>query len=126
MKTMSIKLDKQKLPQREKEMTLKTKIPRERNCANFEQKNRKYHIRHATHEKRGCAKTPGNGLFQFNGPVCVVEELLPASVPLVPEMDMYKRIAFWFYRFFNQGKTRLLRGPAAFFDVTSDTCANYI
>ncbi len=56
----------------------------------------------------------------------MVEELFPASVPLVPEMDMYKWIAFWFYGFFNQGQARLLRGSASFFDVASDTCANYI
>ena len=56
-------------------------------------------------------------LFQFDRPVSVVEELLPALVSFVAEVDVDKRVAFWFDGRFDKRHSGLFRRPAAFSDV---------
>ena len=56
-------------------------------------------------------------LFEFDGPVGVVEELLPASVSVAAEVEVDECVSFWFYGACDEGHTGLLWGFAAFFDV---------
>ena len=65
-------------------------------------------------------------LSQFYGPVCIVEELFPAMVSLVVQVDMYDGVAFWFYRFCDQGHSGLFWCSAAFFYVAFSACTDNI
>ena len=56
---------------------------------------------------------------QFDGPVGVVEELLPASVAFVIEVDVDMRVAFGLYWFLDEFHVCLLGGAAAFFDIAA-------
>ena len=60
-------------------------------------------------------------LSQFDRPIRVVEELLPAMIPLMAQVHMNGRITFWFYRLFYKSHTRLSRHFAAFFCIAAST-----
>jgi hypothetical protein len=57
-------------------------------------------------------------LFQLDGPVGVVEELLPASIALMPKVNMQKGIVSGLYRFSAKRHTGLAGGSAGFFHIT--------
>ena len=65
-------------------------------------------------------------LFEFDGPVGVVEELLPAAISFSAEMDVDEWIAFGFDRRFDKGYTCLFWSSAAFSDVAAGAGANDI
>ena len=56
----------------------------------------------------------------------MVEKLLPATVALLAEMDMYKWIVSWLDGLLNECHTGFLRSSAAFFDVALGTGTYYI
>ncbi len=56
-------------------------------------------------------------LFQFDRPVGVVEELLPALVAAVRKVQMDGRVSSWFDGLSDKFHTGLPRGFAAFFAV---------
>jgi len=55
--------------------------------------------------------------FQLDGPIGVVEELLPASVAGMAEMNVDKRIVPRLEGFSDKRQTGLLRTLAAFFHI---------
>ena len=59
--------------------------------------------------------------LQLDGPVGVVEELLPATVTLMAQVDVNKWIVFRPNWFFDECHLRLFWSSAAFFDVTIST-----
>ncbi len=63
-------------------------------------------------------------LFQFHGPVSVVEELFPASVSVVAEMDVDERVVAGLDGFFDEFHAGMFWGMAAFFDVTGRAGTN--
>lgn len=56
----------------------------------------------------------------------MVEELLPAVVALMSEVNMDKRIAFWLDRFLYKRKAGLFGGSAAFFHIAFGAGTNHI
>jgi len=56
----------------------------------------------------------------------VVEELLPATVALLAEMDMYEWIVFRLNGLMNKCYTSFFRSSTAFFDVALGAGTNYI
>jgi hypothetical protein len=64
--------------------------------------------------------------FQLNGPVGVVEELLPASVAGLAEVDADERIVFRFGGLLDEGESSLLGSSATFCHVTFGAGANHI
>jgi len=56
----------------------------------------------------------------------VVEELLPASVTLVAEVNVDERIAFWLDRFLDKSQARLPWCATTFFDIAFRTGTNNI
>jgi len=65
-------------------------------------------------------------LFQFHRPIGVVEELFPASVAGMAEVDVDERIVLRFGGFLDECQAGLLRRSAALFHVTFGAGANYI
>ena len=65
-------------------------------------------------------------LFQFDRPVRMVEELFPAFVSLVSEVNMQQGVASWLYGFCDQRHICLFRGSTAFFDVACHAGADNI
>ena len=63
-------------------------------------------------------------LSKFYGPVCVFQELLPASVSVVAEVDVDKGTMAWFDGLLDELHARLFRCPTTFPDVTSCACAD--
>jgi len=57
------------------------------------------------------------GLFQFDGPVGVVEELLPASIAGLAEVDVDHRIVSGLDGFLDKRQSGLFRHSASLFDV---------
>ncbi len=66
------------------------------------------------------------GLCKFDGPVCVVEELFPASVSVVVKVDVEGWVSSWFFGFFDERHLGLYRSAAAFPDVAGCAGANDI
>ena len=64
--------------------------------------------------------------FQFDGPVGVVEELFPASVAVVAEVNVDEGIAPGLDGFFDKFHAGFLRHSAAFLDVTRGASANNV
>jgi len=56
----------------------------------------------------------------------VVEELLPAVVALMSEVNMDKRIAFWLDGFLDELESGLFGRSAAFFHIAFRAGANHI
>jgi len=65
-------------------------------------------------------------LFQLYRPVGVVEELFPAFVALVAEMDVDEGIVPGLDGLFDEGHAGMFRGMAAFFDVAGGAGTNDI
>ncbi len=65
-------------------------------------------------------------LFQFHRPVSMVEELFPASITLMAEMDVDERIVQRLNRLLYQCHACLFELEVAFFNVTGRTRADYI
>ena len=65
-------------------------------------------------------------LFQFYGPIGVVEELLPAVVALMAEVNVNERIAFWLNRFLDKCHTGVFGSSAAFFYIAFGAGTNHI
>ncbi len=65
-------------------------------------------------------------LFQFYGPIGVVEELLPAVVALMAEVDMDEWIVLWPDRLLDKRHTCQLGGSAALFHVAFRAGTNNI
>jgi len=63
-------------------------------------------------------------LFQFDGPVGVVEELLPAFVSLMAQMNVDEGVVAGSDWLFYQGHTGLFWGVTALFDVAGGTGTN--
>jgi hypothetical protein len=60
---------------------------------------------------------PAADLLQLDGPVGVVQELFPALVTFVAEVDVDEGIAFRLCGFLDESQSGLLWGPASFFNV---------
>jgi len=60
-------------------------------------------------------------LFQLDRPVGVVEELFPALVSLVPEVDMNERIPLGLERLSDKFHTGPFRSPSPFLSITACT-----
>lgn len=56
----------------------------------------------------------------------MVQELLPASVAFVGQMDVDDRVVFGFYRFPDEFHPCLCGGTPTFFDIAFQTCADDI
>ena len=56
----------------------------------------------------------------------MVEELLPASVTLMAQVNMNERIVLWLDGLLDKRHSGLPGGPAAFFHVTFRAGTNYI
>ena len=65
-------------------------------------------------------------LFQFYGPVSVVEELLPASVAVVAEVNVDEWIMSGLYGFFDECHSGVLWSSAAFLDITGCAGTHYV
>ena len=65
-------------------------------------------------------------LFQFYGPISVVEELLPAVVALMAKVHVDKRIVFWLDRFLDKCQSCLLWSLSALFHVAFRAGTNNI
>lgn len=65
-------------------------------------------------------------LFQLYGPVSVVEELFPASVAVVAEVDVHEGIVPGFDGLFDEGHVGLFGGSSAFFDIALCAGADYV
>ncbi len=65
-------------------------------------------------------------LGQFDRPVGVIEELFPASVAVVVEMNADNRVASGLYRLCDEPHAGLFRGPAALLDVAPGAGTNHI
>lgn len=65
-------------------------------------------------------------LFEFDGPVCVVEELLPTAVAFLAKVNMDEWIVFWLDGFLDKRHTGLLWCLAAFLDVAAGAGTNHI
>ncbi len=65
-------------------------------------------------------------LLQLDGPVGVVEELLPATVARMAEVDVDKRIAFRLDGLSDKGEAGLLWGSASLYHVTICAGADHI
>jgi hypothetical protein len=57
-------------------------------------------------------------LFEFDRPIGVVEELLPAAITLMAQEDMKKRIMLRFYGLSEKRHTGLSGGSPGLFDIT--------
>ena len=57
-------------------------------------------------------------LFEFDRPIGVVEELLPAAITLMAQEDMKKRIMLRFYGLSEKRHTGLSRRSAGLFHIT--------
>ena len=66
------------------------------------------------------------GLFQFDGPVGVVEELFPAFVSLVAEMDVDQGVVSRFGGLFDQAHAGVSWRIAALFDVAGGAGADNV
>lgn len=66
------------------------------------------------------------GSFQLYGPVGVVEELLPATVAGLAEVNADKRIMFRLGGFLDKSEASLFGRPAAFCHVTFGAGADHI
>jgi len=64
--------------------------------------------------------------LQFDGPVGVVEELLPTTVAGLAEMNVDKRIVFRSGGLLDEGHSGLLGSSASLYDVTFCAGANHI
>jgi len=64
--------------------------------------------------------------FQLDGPVGVVEELLPASVAGLAEVDADERIVLGFDGLADEGYSGLLWSSATFYHVTFRAGADHI
>ena len=71
----------------------------------------------------GINKTVGHRptLRKFDGPVGVVEELLPTAISVMAQMHVNHGIAFWSDGFCDEGYVGLFRSSAALLDVAPGT-----
>ena len=67
-----------------------------------------------------------SGSFQLDGPVGVVEELLPTTVAFLTQVDVDKRIVPGLDGLSDERQARLLGHSAAFFNIAVRAGANHI
>ena len=86
-----------------------------------------FQVAAAPRAKERLSKLSGPvNLLKLDGPVGVVEELLPASVTLVAEVDMDKGVSFWPDGFLDEGQLSLFWVSAALFHVAVGAGTDHI